>query len=194
MSTGNTLLLSILIPTIEARRAKFTRLVDYLHRLIDLNGLENLVEVAFLSDKGELSIGEKRALLYEMANGRYSWQIDDDDEIAPAALRAICTAAKADQDCITFEERCLIDGFEKRSNFSLKYDDWADNQDGYDYVRTPFFKTPIKTALCLQVPIPHFYFGEDHAFARAIRPLLKSEVHIPVQLYYYFKDNGVKDY
>lgn len=166
--------------------------MDYLHRLIDLNDLEDHVEIIFLSDDGEMSIGEKREKLYKMASGLYSWQIDDDDSISNYSLPSICTAAQTGMDCITFEEHCRIDGIEKRSNFSLKYDDWAENEDGYDYVRTPFFKTPILTELCLQVPIPHISFGEDHAFARSIKPLLKSEIHLPLQVYQYFKNNEVK--
>jgi len=157
--------------------------------LIDLDGLEEKIEIIFLSDNREVSIGEKRAELYRRASGLYSWQIDDDDDVANTSLRAICTAAGTGSHCITFEERCLIDGAEQRSNFSLKYADWGNNQDGFDYVRTPFFKTPILTSICRQATIPPISFGEDHAFARAIKPLLKSEVHIPAQLYYYVKYN-----
>jgi hypothetical protein len=186
---ANTLLLSILIPTLEKRRREFYDLVDYLHRLVDLHALDDVVEIAFLSDDGQMPTGTKRRQLYEMANGLYSWQIDDDDTIPSSALLAICNAARAGQDCITFEERCLIDNKEYRSNFSLKYEDWADNQDGFDYVRTPFFKTPILTELCLKAEIPPITWGEDHAFARAVKPLLKSEIHIPHQLYHYIKNN-----
>ena len=132
-----------------------------------------------------MTIGEKRERLYAAATGLYSWQIDDDDCISPFAISAILEAAKMEPDCITFEENVSIDGMESRSNFSLQYADWGENQGGFDYVRTPFFKTPIKTSICQQVPIPHIRFGEDHAFARAIKPLLKTEVHIDKQLYYY---------
>lgn len=142
-----------------------------------------------------MTIGEKREKLYRMADGLFSWQIDDDDCIPADAIPIIvdtiqyecCDLAghKNDRQCITFQEQCNIDGVASLSNFSLKYGDWGEDLDGFDHVRTPFFKTPILTSICQQVPIPHVRFGEDHAFARAVKPLLTSEVHIDKVLYYY---------
>jgi hypothetical protein len=132
-----------------------------------------------------MTIGEKREWLYSMASGLYSWQIDDDDSISSDALQEIIDAVEEGPDCITFQEACTIDGVHSTSNFSLLYADWAENEFGYDHVRTPFFKTPIKTAICHMVPIPHIRFGEDHLWAQAIKPLLRTEVHIPKPLYFY---------
>lgn len=182
--------LSILIPTVNGREEQFKKLFSYVNNLIDLGGYNDEVEVLYLRDNKEMTIGEKREKLYKMAQGRYSWMLDDDDEIAPDALSEVLAAIYWDHDCVTFREKCLIDGKYYSSNFSLKYVDWGENQDGFDYVRTPFFKTPIKTDICRQVPIPHIRFGEDHAFARAIRPLLESEYHIDKELYYYIHNSS----
>lgn len=178
--------LSILIPTTIDRTDQFNELVTYLHNIIDLEGLNDEVEIISLLDNKEMAIGEKRQALYDMANGEYSWQIDSDDQISPDGLREVIDAiTDADPDCVTFQEKCLIDGVESFSNFSLKYDDWAENVDGWDHVRTPFFKTPIKTELCRKVPVPHLRFGEDHAWARKIKLYLKSEYHLEKFIYYY---------
>lgn len=178
--------LSILIPTIIERQEQFNKLVDYLHNLIDLDNFNGEVEILSLCDDKQMTIGEKRQALYDMANGEYSWQIDDDDEISPDGLREIMYAiTDADPDCVTFQEKCLIDGVESFSNFSLKYDDWAENTDGWDHVRTPFFKTPIKTELCRKVSVPHVRFGEDHLWAQKIKYVLKSETHLEKFIYYY---------
>jgi hypothetical protein len=179
------MLLSLLIPTVTERRSQFEQLETYLRNQIDLFAVENQVELISLSDNKEMTIGEKREKLYKMASGLYSWQIDDDDNIAGDALPQVIEAIKRAPDCITFEEKCIIDGKEYRSNFSLKYSDWADDTDGFDFVRTPFFKTPILSVLCKETPIEHIRFGEDHAFARAIYPKLQREYHIDRQLYYY---------
>jgi len=136
-------------------------------------------------DDKAMTIGKKREYLYQCADGIYSWQLDDDDAIDEDAIPLILAAMDTDADCITFQEACNIDGNLKASNFSLKYSDWGENIDGFDYVRTPFFKTPIKTSICLQANIPHIRFGEDIGFARNVYPLLKSEVHIDRALYYY---------
>lgn len=179
------MLLSILIPTVWEREEQFNKLYRFLQNILDLEDLNEQVELVTYCDNKGLTIGEKREILYSDASGTYSWMIDDDDCIPADAISSILEATKSDTDCITFEERVIIDGVESRSNFSLQYADWGENQGGFDYVRTPFFKTPIKTVICQQVPIPHIRFGEDHAFARAIKPLLHSEIHIDKQLYFY---------
>lgn len=179
------MILSILIPTVWERQEQFNKLYSFLQNILDLEDLNEQAELVTYCDNKEMTIGEKRGILYSDARGIYSWMIDDDDCIPADAITSILEAAKMDPDCITFEERVIIDGVESRSNFSLQYADWGENQEGFDYVRTPFFKTPIKTSICRKVPIPHIRFGEDHAFARAIKPLLHSEVHIDKQLYFY---------
>lgn len=181
--------LSILIPTIIERQKQFNDLVAYLHNLVDLEDLNGQVEIISLCDDKEMTIGEKRQALYEMANGEYSWQIDDDDNVSSDSLSEIFEAMATEPDCITFQELCLIDGKESHSNFSLKYIDWAENFDGWDHVRTPFFKTPIKTFLCQQVPVPPIRFGEDHKWAQEIKYLLKSEVHLEKNIYYYIHNS-----
>lgn len=181
--------LSILIPTIESRIEQFNKLIMFLSDVIELHDLDYLIEIKYLCDNKERTIGEKRQHLYAIATGLYSWQLDDDDAIDADAIPLILEAMATEPDCITFQEACNIDGNLKSSNFSLKYTDWGENQDGFDYVRTPFFKTPIKTAICQQVPVPHIRFGEDHMWAKAVYPLLKTEVHIDRNLYYYNHDS-----
>ncbi len=177
--------LSILIPTIIERQAQFNELIIFLHNQIDLHDLNGEVEIISLCDNKEMPIGEKRQALYDMANGEYSWQIDDDDHISSDAIPEVLAAMETNPDCITFQELCVIDGVESKSNFSLKYDDWHENFDGWDHVRTPFFKTPIKTILCKAAPVPHLRFGEDHLWAQKIKYTLNVEVHINKFLYYY---------
>lgn len=143
------------------------------------------IELLRLRDKQEMSIGEKREVLYLNSAGLYSWQIDDDDDISPGSISKIMEALRQNPDCITFKELCTINGKQQLSNHSLKYADWADNQDGYDYVRTPYMKDVIRTEIAKSVPVPHIRFGEDHAWSRALKPNLKTEVHIDNIVYLY---------
>lgn len=211
----NKVLLSILIPTIVGREEQFNTLLSNIFPFLraetdyKYNGIELKkehykwhigeladtkvipspvnIEIVSLKDSKQITIGEKRELLYQLSNGLYSWQIDDDDDIAPNAIQLILEAIKSnpDVDCITFEEHIYIDGKIQRSNHSLKYDDWANDTDGFDYVRTPFMKSVIKTEIAKSVPIPHIRFGEDHQWAQALKPHLKTEIHIDEQLYKY---------
>src|ERR1700743_3194000 len=98
--------LSIRNPTVTDRSVQFERLRTYLQNQVDLEGLTEEVEILSMCDNKEMTIGEKRTKLYQMASGQYSWQIDDDDEIASDALRTIFKVIGENKDCITFEERC----------------------------------------------------------------------------------------
>lgn len=197
------ILLSILIPTVVGREHNLKKL---LARFVvgDLDELckndvgkititTQFIEVIISKDNKEITIGEKREKLYQMAKGLYSVQWDDDDDIADDGIERILgvikTAANS-PDCITFQEAVDIDGVKYCSNFSLSYGDWEGDgskllSDGFHFHRTPFFKTVIKTEIAKSVPIVHCRFGEDHLFAQALKPHLKTEVHIPRNIYFY---------
>lgn len=200
-------LLSILIPTVVGREEQKTNLISslfrhyiinttikkervltyYFHKYSDLP-----IEIIQAIDDKQMTIGEKRELLYKEASGLYSWQIDDDDLIAPNAIELILQAIKDNPtvDVISFEEYCNMDGKEYKSNHSATYGGWEGNgnsilSDGFHFHRTPFFKDVIRTELAQSVPIQKSRFGEDHAFANDLLQLIKSEHHISEQLYRY---------
>lgn len=151
---------------------------------------DGVVELVMICDNKIKTIGEKREELYKLSKGKYLWQVDSDDNIADNAIELILEAIKQQPDCITFQEKCIIDGVEFKSNHSHEYPDWdGDGQkifsDGFHYHRTPFFKSVIKTSIAQSVPIQHIRFSEDHYWARDLKPHLHSEIHIPEDLYIY---------
>ena len=192
-------LLSVLIPTVVGREKQFSELLSKLAQMgefhngtmgVDLiiDGISNnKVEVLSLKDNKEITIGEKRENLYKLANGLYSWQIDDDDLIAPNAIELILNAIKNNPEvpCITFREKCTMNGVYKSSNHSIRYSQWMDNQDGFDYVRSPFYKDVIRTDIARSVPFPHIRYNEDEQWSKALYPLLTDEIHIDEELYHY---------
>lgn len=188
--------LSILIPTIEGRENSFNEL----HRKIRMDAdfvfciLGVRIEILYLKDNKQMTIGEKRNRLYKMATGLFSIQIDDDDDLADGALWSIIVNAHLHSHCITFREKCLINGQLYSSNHSIKYDDWGENKDGYDYVRTPFFKSAIRTVIAQSIPIPHIRYGEDHEWSKLLKPHLKNEVHIDKELYIYQHNSKPEDF
>lgn len=182
-------LLSILIPTIVDRGGQWASLQKLLSAQLKIVS-PGTVEILSKKDNKELSIGEKRELLYKAANGEYSWQIDDDDKVSDNAIDLILKAIAEKPDCITFQEHCTMNGVVYKSNYSLEYGDWeGDGQkefsDGFHFHRTPFMKSVIKTEIARSVPIPHIRFGEDHQWAKALKPHLKTEIHIPQDIYFY---------
>ncbi len=187
-------LLSILIPTVVGREDQLDMFMvkhfgndvsEFVYGDYVITG--KVIEVVISKDAKNITIGEKREQLYKKASGLFSWQIDDDDDISDNAIQLILEAIKSNPevDCITFEEHIDIDGVIQRSNHSLKYGDWNNNEDGFDYVRTPFFKSVIKTEIARSVPVPHIRFAEDHQWAQALKPHLKTEIHISEQIYKY---------
>jgi hypothetical protein len=179
-------LLSILIPTVVGREKEF----DLLMKCLEKQYSGDEVEIAYIKDDKTMTIGEKREKLYAMANGLFSWQVDDDDDVHPQAIPLILEAIKSNPEitCITFREKCLMRGEYKSSNHSIKYDKWRDNFDGYDYVRTPFYKDVIRTDIAQSVPFPHIRYNEDEQWAGAIKPLLTDEIHLDEEIYIYIYD------
>lgn len=190
-------LLSILIPTVVGREEDCGELIMEItkqcmvlgHLLVEESDWVRIgeVEIAIKKDNKEMPIGEKREQLYQEAHGLFSWQIDDDDSIAPNAIELILNAIKSNPEipCITFKERCMINGEYKSSNHSILYSQWMDRSDGYDYVRCPFYKDVIRTDLAKSVPFEHIRYNEDERWSMAIKPLLTDEIHIDEELYYY---------
>lgn len=183
-------LLSILIPTTLDRFNEYNQLIKRLYSIYPNLSKDGIVEEITDHAGKEMTIGEKREGLYKYANGIYSLQIDDDDDIADDAIGLILEAIKQEPDCITFEEYVNIDGREYKSNHSLSYPGWVGNgeyllSDGFHFWRTPFFKSIIKTEIARSVPVPRIRWGEDNMWADELQKHLKTEVHISKQLYLY---------
>jgi hypothetical protein len=181
-------LLSILIPTVVGREAEVLILKSTIQSQLDsFSGGNEAVEVIEIKDDKSMTIGEKRELLYQKAKGLYSWQIDDDDSIDENAIVLILDAIGETPNipCITFKEKCLMNGVHKVANHSIKYAKWADNQDGYDYARSPFYKDVIRTDIAQKVPFPKIRWNEDEQWSYAILPLLTEENHIEKEIYHY---------
>lgn len=174
------MILTIAIPTIVTRKREF----EALYNFINAHKTDE-VEVIYECDNKEISIGAKRQLLIDRAAGKYLVMIDDDDWIPPHYCTKIIEALKDSPDCVGYIENCSMMGQVKRSSINLKYAEWGNNRDGFQYVRTPFFKTPIRTSLCRITGCKDLRFGEDHDFAKRIYPLLHTCAYIPEELYFY---------
>ena len=197
------ILLSILIPTVVGRENELSKLLGLLSKYAPLDVKSNLkknnfdytgtkydledVEIIVVKDNKQNTIGAKREYMYSLANGLYSQMTDDDDELAPNAIELILNAIESNPEipCITFREKCMMNGVYKSSNHSIRYSQWMDNQDGFDYVRSPFYKDVIRTDIAKSVPFPHIRYNEDEQWSKALKPFLTDEIHIDEELYHY---------
>ena len=197
-------LLSILIPTVVGREENCTRLLT---RLLSSKlevvgegwvgkderfwGIDvDEIQIIGCKDNKEMTIGEKREMLYQKADGLFSVQWDDDDDIADNGIELILKAIKDTEavfpvDVITYRENCMMNGKYFSSNHSLIYDKWRDGWDGYDFTRSPFYKDVIRTSIAKQVPFPPIRYNEDEQWSYAINPLLQTEHHIDEEIYFY---------
>ena len=177
--------LCICIPTVVGREPQFEYLFNKIgNQVRDLN-LTDEIDCVVFKDNKEISIGMKRDRMYKMSKAYFTVQIDDDDDVADDYIKTVydTIVANPDVDCIGYMERCVMDGVTKYSKISLECNEWRTLPDGYE--RTPFFKVPIRTAVCQRVGVADMRFGEDHDFANRIKEHLKSEVFIDKALYYY---------
>lgn len=175
--------LSILIATVIGRERSLEKLMNTLTPQLSCD-----VEVLQLKDNKEISVGSKRQQLLQMASGNYVAFIDDDDNVSPHYVERILSALESKPDCVGFKVLCSTNGLHHRTACaSLKYKEWRNNFDGYDYVRSPYHKTPIKHEYALSIGFKDMRFGEDHDFSKrlAASGLLKTEVFIDEYLYYY---------
>ena len=83
--------LSILICSVEnnERQESLNKLVHELNHQVCSNYAENIVEILVEKDNGTMSVGEKRNVLIDKANGEYICFIDDDDYVAENYLNLI---------------------------------------------------------------------------------------------------------
>ncbi len=174
------MILSVLIASIPSRTKLFCELYS---KLMEQSAPG--VEVISRMDRKEMSIGAKRQLLLQSATGDYICYIDDDDNISPYYIQEILKATQTNPDCIGFKIDCMISNQYKSAIASMKYKQWADKQDGYDYVRSIYHKTPVKREIALKAGFSDLRYAEDHEYAMKLQPYLKTEVFIDKVMYYY---------
>ena len=178
--------LSILIPTIESRHEMLLDLVDRLLDQADELGVTNQLEIIPLH--GTETIGEKRNMLLEMAEGRYICFFDDDDTPSDTYIRNVFEGIAMDKDCISLRGVITFDG-ENPSIFehSIKYTAYKETDNDVRYERYPNHLNAIKSDIAKQFKFPSSNFGEDKAWADLIfeSGLIRSEHFVNEVIYHY---------
>lgn len=158
-------LLSVLKPQIE----KFPGLVDYT-----------------INDAGRgMTTGLKRNLLIANSVSDYFVFIDSDDLISDDYLKEIMQALESNPDCVTMCGWMTTDGKDKR-DWTIKLgSDYTERN--RHYYRWPNHLAVMRRDTVSSVMFPNQTKGEDYEWSKQIRDrgLLKSEVHIPKQIYFY---------
>jgi glycosyltransferase involved in cell wall biosynthesis len=179
--------LSVLVPSVSARRADFApKIADALfgqHEALPAAD-QARVEILMLTDARGMVLGEKRNAMVRMAQGDYVVFVDDDDRIADDYLATLLAATEHGADAITFDADVSIDGGRpKRCRYSIAYA--ADADTATEYHRLPNHITAVRREHALATPFPAKLKGEDSAYAVRLRPLLHTEHRLDRVLYYY---------
>jgi len=186
MATESTPVLEILIATTVDRRHLFEPLLHELRKQSE--GLP--VKIFYAEDNKEISIGQKRQNLLEASEGEYIVYFDSDDFPRKDYISSILKALETKLDCIGFLIQMTTNGLNPQTCcHSLRYPVWAENVDGYDYVRNVTHFNPVKRSLAIQVGFPSVRFGEDKAYSDRVTELCKTEVFINKFLFDYRYSN-----
>jgi len=177
---------SILICTLDERKAQFEQLRATLQKQIDDAELTGFIEICSISDSRQMPTGTKRNLLLEQSKGKYICFIDDDDEVHPRYVEMIFEKLLKNPDCVSLVGIVTVDGLHpKLFMHSIKYSDYYDGDP--IFLRPPNHLNPIRRSIAIKFPFPNFYIGEDFTWAREISKsgLLRKEETIKVPYYFY---------
>lgn len=184
------MLLSILIPTLPDRINQYTELINCIN--IQLTQLNAFDKVEIITDDRGRSIptGTKRNDLINKAKGLYTVFIDDDDKLPLFYIYEVLKAIESNPDVITFKGYMTTNNID-RVDFIIKLNESYEERKGV-YYRYPNHLCPMKRELIKGVKFEDITIGEDYKWATKIKELdlLKTEVHIDSNMYYYdYKTN-----
>jgi len=184
----SSLLLSVLIPTLDTRRHQFQRLTSRLSAQIQNAHAGPSVEVLSECDNRELPLGAKRNLLVERARGRFVAFIDDDDDISDDYVPKLCEIIerRRDIDCIGIKGVVTFRGAHPREfHHSLKYRDYFSRN--HTYFRPPYHLNPILRCIAVQYPFRAVSYSEDVEWALRLQRAgaLRREEFVDSPLYFY---------
>jgi|694.fasta_scaffold27356_7 hypothetical protein len=182
-------ILSILTPSVPERvDSHLKNLIQKIEKQIKDKKVEHLI---FLDNK-KRSIGEKRESLVNIAKGKYTTFVDDDDDISEDYVDSILEATKQNPDVITFKQKCIVNNNKPSViNFSLS------NKINEDYIpdsiinRMPFHVCAWKSSIGKKYKFSDKNYSEDWFWASQLIKEAKTEVHIDKIIHTYIYNDKI---
>lgn len=177
--------LMLLIPTLN--EPFYIKRLDRLMKVLEPQLIKWYPDVTYsINDAGRsMTTGTKRNLMIANCDSDYFAFIDSDDLITNDYLDEIMNALNQNPDCVTMCGWMTTDGKDKRDwTIKLGSDYYEKNR---HYYRWPNHLAPMKRELVSKIKFPDKVTGEDYEWSKQIHQmkLLKTEVHIPKQIYFY---------
>lgn len=176
--------LSILICSVEntERQENLNKLIHELNNQICSNYADNIVEILVEKDNGTMSVGAKRNLLIDKANGEYICFIDDDDFIAQNYLNLILQNLTKDILMIRIEHK--INGEKaKEIQPSLYIDNLETNE--LIFRANHFHLCPHLKMKASWVKFQEINFAEDLDYSQRLIPFIENYESITDAIYIY---------
>jgi hypothetical protein len=181
---NNHIKLSILVCSVEndERQESLNKLIHELNNQICSNYAENIVEILVEKDNGTMSVGKKRNILIDRANGEYICFIDDDDFIAENYLNLILQNLTQDILIIRIDHR--INGFQgKEIQPSLYIDNLETNN--LIFRANHLHLCPHLKSKASWVKFQEISFAEDLDYSQRLIPLIDNYNNISEAIYIY---------
>lgn len=187
----NDIKLTIGIPSIPSRMRM--RLEPLFAKLQSQIGERKDVEILSILDNKAMTIGRKRQALFQLAQGKYSCILDDDDDIYPNFIEEVLSVIeKNDVDVITYEQEADIDGKILYVIPSIHYVDEETTSPIFEVKtsrwiikRRPWHWCCWKNSINKKSFFSNSNWGEDGLFAEMATSLAKTEFFIPKPLVKY---------
>jgi GT2 family glycosyltransferase len=180
--------LSILIPSLAARKEMLAGLMaDLRGQALDM-GASGDVEILTQVDGGEASVGEKRNRLLRAAKGDFVAFVDDDDQVSGDYVYEILSALRENPAADSIGMRGIL-SIAGKGPYEVVYS--LHNRGGCDSGgschRPPGHLTPIRRSIAGWFSFPETSHGEDFEWASEIlrAGALKEEAFVDKVLYHY---------
>jgi GT2 family glycosyltransferase len=175
--------LAILICTLPERAEKLKRLTNILDPQIER--FKDQVYYSIHDAGRSMTTGRKRNELINQTQSDYFVFIDDDDVVPMFYVSEILKAIEQGPDVVTFKGYITTNG-ENRRGWTIKLGSKYEERNGH-YYRWPNHIAVMKRELVRGVSFPDITKMEDYQWSKKIHDLglLKTEVHIDLEMYHY---------
>jgi glycosyltransferase involved in cell wall biosynthesis len=174
--------LSILIPTLPSRWQFFSRLMGILEPQLTPE-----VDLIWLGDARQRSLGEKRNNLLSLVKSDYLCFVDDDDRIHGQFVEKVLSAIEERSDVIVYDQTCSVDGGPERlCRYGIELEP---SDKPHLWTGKPAHTSTWRSEIAKQGRFPEKNFGEDFDWVAQVWPLCKTQTRIEGEPLYFYEMN-----
>ena len=188
----NQKLLSVLILGIPERISKLDHVIKTLEQQIHDNNAREQVEILAIIDNKSRTVGSKRQVLLNAAEGKFVAYLDDDDTISEDYIKELMLAIKTnpDVDVVSFNQETRIDNDPPGIvYFGLQYTN-TEYRPGIPVYRKPFHMCAWNVKIAKLVSFKNISLTEDWTWIEELCKYAKTEHHINKILHDYIYNSN----